>query len=167
LPFSPCRVPADRKAALLSSSSGVGGAQQGSGGRQGTGGASDTGGKPGTGGANSTGGRSGWAAAQQAERWFRRPAEHSDASVSVAQRRRSQRIGRQQRRWRGGAGHWCKHLNHTLERRRRGPPQRAHITVDPTKIHQVVDGFGLADVWQGSSSTPCKRSCGTRSTGSG
>jgi O-glycosyl hydrolase len=26
------------------------------------------------------------------------------------------------------------------------------ITVDPTKIHQVVDGFGLADVWQGSSS---------------
>jgi glucuronoarabinoxylan endo-1,4-beta-xylanase len=27
------------------------------------------------------------------------------------------------------------------------------ITVDPTKTHQVVDGFGLADVWQGSSST--------------
>jgi glucuronoarabinoxylan endo-1,4-beta-xylanase len=27
------------------------------------------------------------------------------------------------------------------------------ITVDPTKTHQVVDGFGLADTWQGSSST--------------
>jgi glucuronoarabinoxylan endo-1,4-beta-xylanase len=33
-----------------------------------------------------------------------------------------------------------------------GTPQSGDITVDPTKVHQVVDGFGLADVWQGSSS---------------
>ena len=34
-----------------------------------------------------------------------------------------------------------------------GTPQSGDITVDPTKLHQVVDGFGEADVWQGSSST--------------
>ncbi len=34
-----------------------------------------------------------------------------------------------------------------------GTAQSGDITVDPTKTHQVVDGFGLADVWQGSSST--------------
>ena len=34
-----------------------------------------------------------------------------------------------------------------------GTAQTGDITVDPTKQHQVVDGFGLADVWQGSSST--------------
>jgi glucuronoarabinoxylan endo-1,4-beta-xylanase len=34
-----------------------------------------------------------------------------------------------------------------------GTPQTGDITVDPTKTHQVVDGFGEADVWQGSSST--------------
>jgi glucuronoarabinoxylan endo-1,4-beta-xylanase len=33
-----------------------------------------------------------------------------------------------------------------------GTAQTSDITVDPTKLHQVVDGFGLADVWQGSSS---------------
>jgi glucuronoarabinoxylan endo-1,4-beta-xylanase len=33
-----------------------------------------------------------------------------------------------------------------------GTPQTGDITVDPTKTHQVVDGFGEADVWQGSSS---------------
>ena len=34
-----------------------------------------------------------------------------------------------------------------------GTAQTGDITVDPTKIHQIVDGFGEADVWQGSSST--------------
>jgi glucuronoarabinoxylan endo-1,4-beta-xylanase len=34
-----------------------------------------------------------------------------------------------------------------------GTAQAGDITVDPTKTHQVVDGFGEADVWQGSSST--------------
>ena len=34
-----------------------------------------------------------------------------------------------------------------------GTAQSGDVTVDPTKQHQVVDGFGLADVWQGSSST--------------
>ncbi len=34
-----------------------------------------------------------------------------------------------------------------------GTAQSGDITVDPTKTHQVVDGFGEADVWQGSSST--------------
>jgi hypothetical protein len=34
-----------------------------------------------------------------------------------------------------------------------GMAQSGDITVDPTKTHQVVDGFGLADVWQNSSST--------------
>ena len=34
-----------------------------------------------------------------------------------------------------------------------GTAQTGDITVDPTKTHQVVDGFGEADVWQGSSST--------------
>ncbi len=34
-----------------------------------------------------------------------------------------------------------------------GTAQSGDITVDPTKQHQIVDGFGLADVWQGSSST--------------
>jgi glucuronoarabinoxylan endo-1,4-beta-xylanase len=34
-----------------------------------------------------------------------------------------------------------------------GTAQTGDITVDPTKLHQVVDGFGEADVWQGSSST--------------
>ena len=34
-----------------------------------------------------------------------------------------------------------------------GTAQTGDITVDPTKQHQVVDGFGFADVWQGSSST--------------
>ncbi|HXU02419.1 MAG TPA: hypothetical protein VN903_15750, partial [Polyangia bacterium] len=34
-----------------------------------------------------------------------------------------------------------------------GTPQSGDITVDPTKPHQVVDGFGEADVWQNSSST--------------
>ena len=34
-----------------------------------------------------------------------------------------------------------------------GTAQSGDITVDPAKQHQVVDGFGLADVWQGSSST--------------
>jgi len=34
-----------------------------------------------------------------------------------------------------------------------GTAQNGDITVDPTKLHQVVDGFGEADVWQGSSST--------------
>ena len=33
-----------------------------------------------------------------------------------------------------------------------GTAQTGDITVDPTKTHQVVDGFGEADVWQGSSS---------------
>ena len=33
-----------------------------------------------------------------------------------------------------------------------GTAQAGDVTVDPTKIHQVVDGFGEADVWQGSSS---------------
>jgi len=33
-----------------------------------------------------------------------------------------------------------------------GTAQTGDVTVDPTKTHQVVDGFGLADVWQGSSS---------------
>jgi glucuronoarabinoxylan endo-1,4-beta-xylanase len=34
-----------------------------------------------------------------------------------------------------------------------GTASQGDITVDPTKQHQVVDGFGFADVWQGSSST--------------
>ena len=34
-----------------------------------------------------------------------------------------------------------------------GNAQAGDVTVDPTKTHQVVDGFGEADVWQGSSST--------------
>jgi glucuronoarabinoxylan endo-1,4-beta-xylanase len=34
-----------------------------------------------------------------------------------------------------------------------GTSQTGDITVDPTKTYQVVDGFGEADVWQGSSST--------------
>jgi glucuronoarabinoxylan endo-1,4-beta-xylanase len=34
-----------------------------------------------------------------------------------------------------------------------GTAQTGDITVDPTKVHQIVDGFGEADVWQGSSST--------------
>jgi len=34
-----------------------------------------------------------------------------------------------------------------------GTAQAGDITVDPGKTHQVVDGFGEADVWQGSSST--------------
>ncbi len=34
-----------------------------------------------------------------------------------------------------------------------GTAQSGDVTVDPTKTHQVVDGFGEADVWQGSSST--------------
>ena len=34
-----------------------------------------------------------------------------------------------------------------------GTAQTGDITVDPTKTHQVVDGFGEADVWQSSSST--------------
>src|SRR4051812_8517447 len=34
-----------------------------------------------------------------------------------------------------------------------GTAQSGDITVDPTKTHQVVDGFGEADVWQGASST--------------
>ena len=34
-----------------------------------------------------------------------------------------------------------------------GTAQSGDITVNPTKQHQIVDGFGLADVWQGSSST--------------
>ncbi len=33
-----------------------------------------------------------------------------------------------------------------------GMAQTGDITVDPTKTHQIVDGFGEADVWQGSSS---------------
>ena len=33
-----------------------------------------------------------------------------------------------------------------------GTAQTGDITVDPGKLHQIVDGFGLADVWQGSSS---------------
>jgi len=34
-----------------------------------------------------------------------------------------------------------------------GTAQSGDITVDPSKTYQVVDGFGEADVWQGSSST--------------
>jgi len=34
-----------------------------------------------------------------------------------------------------------------------GTAQSGDITVDPGKTYQVVDGFGEADVWQGSSST--------------
>ena len=34
-----------------------------------------------------------------------------------------------------------------------GAAQTGDITVDPGKTYQVVDGFGEADVWQGSSST--------------
>lgn len=34
-----------------------------------------------------------------------------------------------------------------------GTAQTGDITVDPGKTYQVVDGFGLADVWQGQSST--------------
>ncbi len=33
-----------------------------------------------------------------------------------------------------------------------GTAQSGDVTVDPTKMHQVVDGFGEADVWQNSSS---------------
>jgi glucuronoarabinoxylan endo-1,4-beta-xylanase len=34
-----------------------------------------------------------------------------------------------------------------------GTAQSGDITVNPTKTYQIVDGFGEADVWQGSSST--------------
>lgn len=34
-----------------------------------------------------------------------------------------------------------------------GAAQVGDITVDPTNVHQIVDGFGFADVWQTSSST--------------
>ena len=34
-----------------------------------------------------------------------------------------------------------------------GTAQTGDITVDPTKTYQIVDGFGQADVWQGSSTT--------------
>jgi glucuronoarabinoxylan endo-1,4-beta-xylanase len=34
-----------------------------------------------------------------------------------------------------------------------GTASAGDITIDPTKLHQVVDGFGEADVWQGQSST--------------
>ncbi len=34
-----------------------------------------------------------------------------------------------------------------------GTAQTGDITIDPAKTYQVVDGFGQADVWQGSSST--------------
>lgn len=33
-----------------------------------------------------------------------------------------------------------------------GTAQTGDVTIDPTKTHQVVDGFGEADVWQASSS---------------
>jgi len=33
-----------------------------------------------------------------------------------------------------------------------GTAQAGDITVDPANVHQIVDGFGEADVWQGSSS---------------
>ena len=34
-----------------------------------------------------------------------------------------------------------------------GTAQTGDISVNPSKTYQVVDGFGEADVWQGSSST--------------
>jgi glucuronoarabinoxylan endo-1,4-beta-xylanase len=45
----------------------------------------------------------------------------------------------------GAAGHY-------MGSKTPGTPQTGDITVDPTKTYQVVDGFGEADVWQGSSS---------------
>lgn len=53
----------------------------------------------------------------------------------------------------GGSGGTTASTNPYVGTKTPGTAQTGDITIDPGKLYQVVDGFGLADVWQGSSST--------------
>jgi glucuronoarabinoxylan endo-1,4-beta-xylanase len=121
---------------------GIGG-HSGSGG--GTGGATSSGGQPGTGGTLGTGGHSG----------------SGDASAPDVATSSDGRPGSGGRSGSGGSGPdtggtpapvSCGSTTPYVGTKTAGTAQTGDITVDPTKQHQVVDGFGLADVWQGSSS---------------
>jgi glucuronoarabinoxylan endo-1,4-beta-xylanase len=90
-----------------------------------TGGATSSGGQPGTGGASGTGGSTGSGGSSAAG--GSGPGAGGSGTT-------------------GDAGVY-------VGTKTPGTAQTGDITVDPTKTHQVVDGFGLADVWQGSSST--------------
>ena len=133
---------------------GQGGAP-GTGGQVGTGGAQGTGGQVGTGGALGTGGRNGSGGATGAG---------GTASGSGGATGSGGRTGPGGAAGRGGAtgvggGTGVGGATGTggstgtyVGTKTPGTAQTGDITVDPTKTHQVVDGFGLADVWQGSSS---------------
>ena len=95
------------------------------GGKPVTGGATSSGGQPGTGGASGTGGSTGSGGSSAAG--GSGPGAGGSGTT-------------------GDAGVY-------VGTKTPGTAQTGDITVDPTKTHQVVDGFGLADVWQGSSST--------------
>ncbi len=122
------------------------GGQPGTGGRSGSGGATSSGGQSGTGGELATGGRSG----------------PGDASVTDVATSPDGRPGTGGRNGSGGSGPGtggttepvtCGSTAVYVGTKTAGTAQTSDITVDPTKQHQIVDGFGLADVWQGSSST--------------
>jgi len=125
------------------------GGQPGTGGRSGSGGSASggttgSGGQPGTGGAS--GGHSG----------------SSDASAPDVATSSDGRPGTGGRSGSGGSGPGtggtpepvtCGSTAVYVGTKTAGTAQTGDITVDPTKQHQIVDGFGLADVWQNSSST--------------
>ena len=150
------------------SASGVGGVSQGSGGaigsggQQGTGGANGTGGKPGTGGTNSTG--SGGVSAPggvtgsgglpgTGGRGGPGDAGVPDATPGAGGRSGTGGVGPGAGGTTGpGSGGSTGSGTYVGGTKTPGTAPAGAITVDPSKPHQIVDGFGQADVWQPSSS---------------
>ncbi len=109
-----------------------GGGEVSTGGNSGGSAGRGSGGRLGTGGAPATGGTSGLAGA---------PGTGGTTSGSGGSATGGSGAGT------GGAGGMY------VGTKTPGTPQSGDITVTPSKTYQIVDGFGEADVWQGSSST--------------
>jgi len=129
-----------------------------SGGQTATGGATSSGGQTATGGATSSGGQPGSGGRNT-------PPDASAPDVATSSGGRSGSGGRSAPDDASGTGGSGPGTGGTtgpgtggstaiyVGTKTPGTAPSGAITVDPTKTHQVVDGFGLADVWQGSSST--------------
>src|SRR5215831_11518831 len=128
------------------------GGNNASGGDTGTGGSSATGGNVGSGGAVSTGGDSGNTGGAAGKGVGGRGSGGAPATGGVGGRAGTggaagaSATGGASSATGGGGGMY-------VGTKTPGTAQSGDITVDPTKTHQIVDGFGEADVWQNSSST--------------